>query len=145
MDNAPGDDHHGQGEPVARSAPRPGDHPAFAEAAARMRGQWGRVLLLDPLGGRRGSDVPADATAYAHRDAGFQVTAMGIDDKRMDRIWEANRGRFDGLYLSFETGLGKLADAFPPTTLARLQGVLKRHYDPANVFRDNFNIQGTTR
>ncbi len=141
MDNAPGDDHHGQGEPVARSAfvreitpPTP----------RRRRRCWPAGWCSSSRSARVGgavADVPADATAYAHRDAGFQVTAMGIDDKRMDRIWDANREHFDGLYLSFETGLGKLADAFPPATLARLQD-LKRHYDPANVFRDNFNIEG---
>jgi FAD/FMN-containing dehydrogenase len=45
------------------------------------------------------------------------------------------------MYLSFETGLheGRIEDAFPPKTLARLRE-LKSVYDPQNVFRDNFNI-----
>ena len=48
---------------------------------------------------------------------------------------------FGGLYLSFETGTRpeRLGDAFPAPTLERLSA-LKRHYDPDNVFRDNFNI-----
>ncbi|WP_062350971.1 LLM class flavin-dependent oxidoreductase [Herbidospora yilanensis] len=140
MDNAQDGDHHGQGEPVARSAFVREITSAFAAAAAKMlAGGVVYFFQIRTVGGAV-ADVPADATAYAHRDAGFQVTAMGIDDKRMDALWEANREHFDGLYLSFETGLGKVADAFPPKTLDRLR-VLKRRYDPANVFRDNFNIR----
>jgi hypothetical protein len=48
---------------------------------------------------------------------------------------------FNGLYLSFETDLraAGLDDAFPPATLARLRD-LRSRIDPANVFRDNFNV-----
>ncbi|WP_061296488.1 LLM class flavin-dependent oxidoreductase [Herbidospora cretacea] len=140
MASAPDGDHHGQGEPVARSAFVREITPAFAQAAADMLASGAVFFFQIRSVGGAVADVPAGATAYAHRDAVFQVTAMGIDDKRLDRIWETNREHFDGLYLSFETGLGKLADAFPPATLARLRD-LKRHYDPANVFRDNFNIR----
>ncbi|WP_066360379.1 LLM class flavin-dependent oxidoreductase [Herbidospora mongoliensis] len=142
MDNAHDGDHQGQGEPVSRSAFVREITPAFAEAAAKMLVSGVVYFFQIRSVGGAVADVPADATAYAYRDAGFQVTAMGIDDKRMDRLWDANREHFDGLYLSFETGLGKLADAFPPKTLDRLRD-LKRRYDPANVFRDNFNIRDT--
>jgi hypothetical protein len=38
-----------------------------------------------------------------------------------------------------DTRAERLGDAFPAATLGRLR-VLKRRYDPDNVFRDNFNI-----
>jgi FAD/FMN-containing dehydrogenase len=38
------------------------------------------------------------------------------------------------------TGLDRVEDAFPERTLTRLRE-LKRRYDPANTFRDNFTVQ----
>ncbi|WP_308169517.1 FAD-binding oxidoreductase [Acrocarpospora catenulata] len=145
IDNAPDDDHHGQGEPVSRSAFVREITPAFAAAAERLlRSGVVYFFQLRSVGGAV-ADVAPDATAYPHREAGFQLTAMGIDAKRMDRLWDEVREHFDGLYLSFETDTRpqRLADAFPPPTLDRLRE-LKRRYDPDNVFRDNFNIDPRT-
>jgi FAD/FMN-containing dehydrogenase len=66
---------------------------------------------------------------------------IGADDDRLNAAWAGLYEHFTGLYLSFETGLheGRIADAFPPKTLARLKE-LKREWDPKNIFRDNFNI-----
>jgi FAD/FMN-containing dehydrogenase len=92
------------------------------------------------LGGAVG-DVPAEATAFGHRDANFAVVAFGTDRARLDEAWEDIHRHFRGLYLSFETDTRaeRLGDAFPEPTLARLRA-LKQRYDPDNVFRDNFNI-----
>lgn len=92
------------------------------------------------LGGAT-ADVAADATAFAHRDAQFQVNALGVDAHEMDRHWGPIRPLLDGIYLSFESdlALARLGEAFPPATLRRLRA-LKRELDPLNVFRDNFNI-----
>jgi FAD/FMN-containing dehydrogenase len=57
----------------------------------------------------------------------------------VDAGWNDLWHHFDGMYLSFESGLDRVADAFPPATLTRLRE-LKRRYDPGNLFRDNFNI-----
>jgi FAD/FMN-containing dehydrogenase len=56
-------------------------------------------------------------------------------------VWDELYHHFGGLYLSFDTDVrdGRLDDAFPAPTLERLR-VLKTRYDPANTFRDNFNI-----
>lgn len=57
------------------------------------------------------------------------------------REWDALQHHFNGIYLSFDIDQRpeRLRDAFPPPTLERLRE-LKRRYDPANVTRDNFNI-----
>jgi hypothetical protein len=59
----------------------------------------------------------------------------------LDAAWPDLSQFFLGLYLSFETDQSpdRVAEAWPPATLARLRR-LKKQYDPANVFRDNFNI-----
>jgi alkanesulfonate monooxygenase SsuD/methylene tetrahydromethanopterin reductase-like flavin-dependent oxidoreductase (luciferase family)/FAD/FMN-containing dehydrogenase len=135
-------EHQGRGEPVSRSAFVREITPAFAAAAERLL-HSGVVYFfqLRTVGGAV-ADVDPDATAYAHRGAGFSVIAMGVDRQRLDQLWDALGEHFDGLYLSFETDPRpeRLADAFPPRTLRRLRE-LKARYDPDNVFRDNFNIR----
>lgn len=87
------------------------------------------------------ADVPADETAFAHRSAAFQATAMSADRASLDAAWDDLAKHFEGLYLSFDTDPRpeRVGDAFPPAVLARLRR-LKRAYDPENLFRDNFNI-----
>jgi len=48
----------------------------------------------------------------------------------------------DGSYLSFDSSQRpeRIAEAFPPATLARLQAI-KATYDPTSVFRDNFAVE----
>src|SRR5690606_41300324 len=48
------------------------------------------------------ADVEPDATAFAHRDAAFQITAMGSNAQRVDREWDRLRPYFSGIYTSFE-------------------------------------------
>lgn len=135
------DGHHGYGEPVTRSGLLPALTPEFAADAARLL-RTGHVYFfqLRAMGGAI-ADVPPDETAFAHRDAAFQVTAMGSDRDVLDALWDGIAHHFEGTYLSFETDRRseRLADAFPPPVLTRLRA-LKRRYDPDNLFRDNFNI-----
>ncbi|GAB2463758.1 alkanesulfonate monooxygenase SsuD/methylene tetrahydromethanopterin reductase-like flavin-dependent oxidoreductase (luciferase family) [Conyzicola lurida] len=141
MANASGEPHNGQGEPIARSGLLESITPAFAAAAQRMLATGDiHFFQIRSVGGAV-SDVPADATAYAHRSANFSVAAIGRNVERMTQLWDELFEHFSGLYLSFETDLGaaSLEAAFPPATIERLR-VLKRRYDPQNTFRDNFNI-----
>lgn len=129
------------GEPLSRSGLLRRLTPEFArDAAAALATGEIRFFQIRSVGGAV-ADVPADATAYARRDANFSVVAMGTSARRMGPVWDSLHPHFDGLYLSFETDLSpqRLHDAFPPTTLARLRAV-KRAYDPDHVFRHNFGI-----
>ncbi|HZU14743.1 MAG TPA: FAD-binding oxidoreductase [Chloroflexota bacterium] len=94
--------------------------------------------------------LPADATAYSHRDAKFTIFtlaqwASAADDAEnigwCRRLAEAMRPYSRGAYVNFlgadETD--RLRAAYRPETLERLQ-TLKRTYDPQNLFRLNLNI-----
>lgn len=110
------------------------------DAARLVRSGQTYFFQIRALGGAT-VDVPADATAFAHRTANFSVVAFGASRRRLDAVWDAMHHHFTGLYPSFETDPRpeRLTDAYPPATLERLR-VLKRRYDPDNVFRDNVNI-----
>ena len=141
MANASSAGHNGQGDPVARSALIDHLTPEFAEAAAGMLASGAVYFFQIRSVGGAVADVPSSDTAYSHRSANFSVVALGADRARLDQEWDRLQPHFKGLYLSFETDLraGRLDDAFPAATLARLRD-LKAIVDPDNVFRDNFNI-----
>jgi len=112
------------------------------ELAAGLQTRIAPWLSIRAVGGAV-NDVPADASAYAHRHQNFSVTSVGLDADRDDfhAYWDDLRPYLDGLYLSFETDERpeRLHEAFPGETLARL-GRLKAAYDPDNVFNQNFAI-----
>ncbi|TDC63239.1 LLM class flavin-dependent oxidoreductase [Actinomadura sp. GC306] len=133
--------HNGRGEPISRSALTREITPGFASASADLiRSGASHWYQIRTVGGAV-SDVPPDATAYAHRDARFALAVMGTNAQRLDRWFEPVRRHSHGLYLSFESGRdpARINDAFPPDTLTRLRR-LKTELDPHNLFRDNFNI-----
>lgn len=133
--------HHGQGEPVGRSALVDHITPEFAAALTALADS-GEVYFLSirSVGGAV-ADVPSDATAYAGRSANFAVSVLGTRREALDTLWDALSGHFSGMYLSFDTDPRpeRVADAFPPATLARLREI-KERVDPGNLFRDNFNV-----
>lgn len=101
---------------------------------------FGDLLQIRSVGGAV-NDVPAHATAYAHRHQNFSVTAAAAPSPGFDRAWDAVRPELDGLYLSFESAFtpDRLAEAFPPATLERLRRI-KATVDPDGVFTQNFPV-----
>jgi FAD/FMN-containing dehydrogenase len=108
----------------------------------------GAAVELRSLGGAFGR-VPADATAFAHRDAEVLLVAAtmlpaGTAPEMADKAiaaWPAVAARASGAYTGF---LGPSTDAdvaaaYPAATYRRLAEV-KQRYDPGNVFRRNHNI-----
>jgi FAD/FMN-containing dehydrogenase len=88
------------------------------------------------------NDLPADATAYAHRHQNFCVTALtGGRRGALDAAWERVHEYMDGIYLSFESAHGpsSVSEAFPEPTLGRLRA-LKKRWDPDHIFTQNFDI-----
>jgi FAD/FMN-containing dehydrogenase len=94
--------------------------------------------------------VPADATAFAHRDARVLFALITpFDDPAEAPIHEAwTQDYFDaiaskstGVYSNFlaTEGEARIREAFPGSTYERLAEV-KRAYDPTNLFKLNQNI-----
>ncbi|MBO1334338.1 FAD-binding oxidoreductase [Streptomyces sp. VRA16 Mangrove soil] len=101
------------------------------------------IVQLRSVGGAV-NDMPATATAYAHRTQNFSLMAATVPALRgdLDQRWDGLTPHIDGLYLSFETRTGprQLSDAFPQPVLGRLL-TLKDRYDPDNVFTNNFALR----
>lgn len=109
------------------------------------------MVQLRGLGGAM-ARVPADATAFAHRDKRYLVLVVAIwvdagEDDAPHRAWTTElwsrvRRDADGVYVNFleAEGDGRIRDAYPPATLARLAEV-KQKFDPTNLFRLNQNIK----
>jgi FAD/FMN-containing dehydrogenase len=106
------------------------------------------VAQLRVLGGAM-ARVPADATAFAHRDrpimAGTGCVYEHAADRPVHDAWAdgfaaALRGG-PGVYVNFlgDEGPDRVREAYPGPTWERLVEV-KRRYDPDNLFHRNQNI-----
>ncbi len=139
--NAQGESNRGSGSPVARGGLVEHVTPQLAEELARML-QSGRVpfFQIRAVGGAV-SDVPEDATAYAHRSANFSLASLSGDAGWLNAQWDALEEHVMGVYLSFEADPrgDRVERAFPPATLERLRA-LKARVDPTGLFRDNFAL-----
>jgi FAD/FMN-containing dehydrogenase len=105
-----------------------------------------RVAQLRILGGAI-SRVPADATAYAHRNARIMVNLAAFynqPDERAEReAWinefaESLDQGYSGAYVNFMTNEGARS-AYPDGTWEQLAAI-KSRYDPTNLFHHNHNI-----
>ena len=106
---------------------------------------------IRPLGGAF-ARVPADATAFAHRDQAYQLAIIntwdgpGAEDNGPHRawvhgFWDKVRPYGSGVYVNFLEGAegDRIREAYPGATYDRLPAV-KRRYDPDNLFRLNQNV-----
>jgi FAD/FMN-containing dehydrogenase len=107
------------------------------------------IISVRSVGGAV-SRVPADATAYAHRQAElmFVTTTAGpgpvVEAARpaMAAIWQRLAPHVTGAYANFLASATEedVAAVYPTPTYQRLAAV-KRQYDPANLFTGNHNIR----
>ncbi|MCA5892235.1 FAD-binding protein [Isoptericola sp. NEAU-Y5] len=135
---------------VARNVLVPGLTDAVVDdlVAASADATAPAAVSVRALGGAF-SRVPADATAFAHRDAevlvvGGALVAADASDAEADAAlagWRRVAAHGTGVYANFQgsaTG-ADLRAAYPPATLDRLRAV-KRAYDPHNLFDRNLNV-----
>ncbi len=96
-------------------------------------------------------DVPADATAYARRDADFSMNIVGVWDKAADdaknTAWVRDYYAAVHPYSGFEGGYTNFMAADDQRRVRENYGAsydrlmdAKRHWDPRNVFRFNQNV-----
>jgi FAD/FMN-containing dehydrogenase len=107
------------------------------------------AVAVRSLGGAFGQ-VPADATAFAHRNAEALIVALlmlpdGATDAAIEQAlepWRAVAAHGTGTYINFQgsAAAADLAAAYPPATYSRLAAV-KRAYDPGNRFALNHNVE----
>ena len=118
----------------------------LAEASASRQSP---LIALRSLGGAV-SRVPADATAYAHRQAELLVVTTAAGPKAaveaarpgLDATWGRLAPHVDGAYANFLATASDddVAAIYPLETYDRLAAV-KRRYDPDDVFARNHNIR----
>lgn len=108
-----------------------------------------RVTQIRVLGGAL-AQVPADATAYAHRSQPILVNIAAFytseADREVRKAWASGFARTllpndDAAYVGFLTddGQDRIRAVYPEATWERLRRV-KSIYDPTNLFRLNQNI-----
>ena len=106
------------------------------------------MVQLRPLGGAI-ARTANDATAFSHRDKPFFMAFANVGVERenrqwVERMWSLVEPHTSGAYVNFigDEGEGRIVDAYPAATYARLADV-KRRYDPTNLFKLNQNVKPT--
>ncbi len=109
------------------------------------------VVLIEHLGGAV-ARVPSDATAFAHRQAPYNLAIiarwMDPSEEAAGIAWargmrEALRPYATGVYMNYlgvGDGAERIPQAYDAPVYERLVA-LKRTYDPQNLFRRNQNIK----
>ncbi|MGH2354088.1 MAG: BBE domain-containing protein, partial [Chloroflexota bacterium] len=114
------------------------------------------VAQLRVLGGAV-ARVPADATAFAHRERRIMATLTAVfmkpDEPPVHQQWvtgfaaalRRDTSSAPGAYVNFlaDAGAARVREAYPGSTWDRLRAI-KARYDPTNLFRLNQNIPPAT-
>jgi FAD/FMN-containing dehydrogenase len=118
----------------------------LAELRASQRSPF---IAVRGLGGAV-ARVPADATAYAHRQAELMIviTAAGTSAAvaaaraTVDAMWDTLAPHVHGAYANFLSSATAedVAAVYPTQTYRRLAAA-KRRYDPGNLFSRNHNVR----
>ncbi|SDS67873.1 FAD-binding oxidoreductase [Microlunatus soli] len=107
------------------------------------------IIAIRAVGGAV-AEVADDATAYAHRGAELMVatTMLGPDavvaaaGPALDAVWRRLAPHVRGAYASFlSTATEQDVDAIYPSATRRRLAMIKRRYDPGNVFAGNHNVR----
>ncbi|GAA3618589.1 FAD-binding oxidoreductase [Nonomuraea rosea] len=124
--------------------------PAVLRILTEAGASEGAPLIAVRSVGGAVSRVPADATAYAHRQAElmFVTTVLGPQPvieaalPTLDALWRTLAPHVNGAYANFLASATEedVAAIYPPRTYERLAAV-KRQYDPGNLFARNHNVQ----
>ena len=127
------------------------DRPAAETIVERLRSATAPMAgaQLRVLGGAM-ARVPAEATAFAHRDQRVIANVAAIyqrpEERELHEAWArdfaAELGpRRPGAYVAFlaDEGEARVRDAYPGSTWKRLAAI-KARYDPENLFRLNQNV-----
>ena len=108
------------------------------------------MVFLERFGGAV-ARVPAEATAFGHRDAAYDLVIASIWSEEHEQeahidwaksFWEAMQPySTESVYVNYlsEEGEDRVRAAYGGEPYARLVE-MKRRYDPENVFRNNQNI-----
>lgn len=127
------------------------DRDVSAEIIARLRASTAQMaaVQLRVLGGAM-ARVPVERTAFAHRSSRIMANAVAayatpgeapVHEAWVTGVAAALRQADAGVYVNFlgDEGEERVRAAYPGETWDRL-GVVKRRYDPTNLFRLNQNI-----
>ncbi|RVX46741.1 FAD/FMN-containing dehydrogenase [Nonomuraea polychroma] len=114
-----------------------------AAITAAATGPHQPLIQMRSMGGAV-NDMPADATAYAHRHHGTLVIASTFPPRRgveLDAAWRPLAERVDGAYTGFESRPDKSAfeRIYPDATGDRV-GRLWNRYDPEGIFRGSWQL-----
>ena len=122
---------------------------AAVEAIAAMAGQMPSSMLVIRFLLGAFNRVPADSTAFGWRDAEALVMAVaflppGADAalvEQTEAMWQPVAGFTVGTYGNFAATAGEriVTLMYPPQTRARLE-LVKREWDPKNLFNQNQNV-----